>query len=440
MSNRALRTAALLSLGGLAVAALPSPLVLLPGPPAADPVLKEADHKKVGSKIQEWIEAKVENEGVSEAAEELWEEVDKWSKKKPVKDLDPLSLTADLGRALWWANEYDRQKGIVKGKVKTEDEEEYRGSPLPYTIHAPAKYSPKEAYPLVMIIADEAKEPFQELTESWTDEGFRDSAILLAVHMPEKVESWTEIRDAEGKAGGIAVVLQSFGMISKKYAIDFDKVFLAGRGMAGVQAAMVCANMFPDRFAGVLGRTGDMKELAIDNFRNLPTYFVGAGDGATKFQEAVQAAGWNNCTVNPTGTEADMWKWIDETTRVGTPTEVVLQPGTPFPNRAYWLEVPPWDGTGVAHVKGTVNREENTITIEGKGVVSVSIAFNDDLVDMNKEIKVICNGVVNVDMVPRNRDQTLTYIYNTRNDPGKFYTARKEYGLPAVAGEGKEGE
>jgi hypothetical protein len=46
-------------------------------------------------------------------------------------------------------------------------------------------------------------------------------------------------------------------------------------------------------------------------------------------------------------------------------------------------------------------------------------------------VKVICNGSEHTDVIPRNLGVTLDLIAGARCDPGRLYTATKEYDLPA---------
>lgn len=393
-----------------------------------EPLLKDSDHKKLGSKIQGWIEARVAKEGGDEAAKDFRDALGKWAKKKPLAGRDPLSLTDDLGRALWHSYDYAKaSKKAVKGKVK-DVEVPYRGRTVNYTVHAPKKFSSKTAYPLLLMVSEFDEKPFNYVSEQWALPELKDGAILVCVHMPADKDDWNLIQTEDKELGGVGSILTTLGAVVSTYSVDFDKVFLVGR-LEGLQAAMTAANQFPDRFAGVIGRTGDFKDIAADNFQNLPTYFAGGGEGVTKFKESIDAAGYENCTVAPAAKEGDIWSWVQETTRVANPTEVTLRPGVPFPNSAYWLRMPAWDGEGEARLHGSINREENTIVVEGRGMASVTISFNDTMVDLSKPVKVICNGVETVELIPRSWETTLNNVYSARSDPGKVYVATQRYGV-----------
>lgn len=394
---------------------------------AGDEALKTADHEALAKQIAGYFKARRKEEGVDKAREQVKDELDRIKKK--LKGRDPLSLTSDLGKALWHSFDYESAKGVTKGKVKEVKAPE-EGMDVTYATWVPAKYDPKKAYPLVLCIPDKGAKVTDHLTEKWLSADIRDNAILAAVPMPgDDIATWADT-GVSGKPGGGAHVLIVFREVSRTYAIDFDRVFLAGRG-EGVAAAVAIASRYPDRLAGVIGRSGDPSEIPCENFRNLPTFFAGGGAGATAFSEKGAKAGYNNCTLKPEGQEADVWAWIQDHPRISNPAEVVLLPGVQFPNKAYWLQIPPWDGQGTALIKATIDRGSNTVVVDGEGMTQVELYFNDVLVDMDKPVKVVCNGAEHLDVIPRNLTTTLDLFVRARSDPGKVYTATKQYDLPA---------
>jgi hypothetical protein len=401
-------------------------------PAGTEDVLKPGDHDALGKSIAKFMAAKSSDKGVDTARTEVSKELDNWKKK--IKGRDALALTSDLGRALWRSFEYDTQTKVKPGKITVTgvsyDPSAKPGKPqFEYAVWVPAKYNPKQAYPLLLCIPDKGTKPADHLVEKWPLETIRENVILAAVPMPgDAVAQWTEM-GTEEKPGGAGNLLLTFRDIKKMYAIDFDRVYLAGRG-DGVAAAVTIASRFPDRFAGVIGRTGDIGDTPADNFKNLPTFFAGGGAGATKFADAVKAAGYENCTLKPDAQEAEVWAWMQEHPRVSNPTDVVLLPGSPIPNKAYWLEVPPFDGVGKAIVKAKADRGTNTVVVDGEGVTSVILFFNDVIADLDKPVKVVCNGADHLVQVPRNLITTLNLMSSSRSDPGKLYTATMTFDLP----------
>ena len=402
-------------------------------------LLKESDHKKIGKEIADCIEAFQEGKGRIKAEEKLSESIAKWSKKKPFKDKDPLFANADLGMSLWLAHGYDKKK-VTKGKVDTITVP--TGPPFDYEIEycvwAPSKYKAKDGpYPLILCIPDAGQRPFDHITEDWVLGGLRDQVILAAIPMPEDVAAWSQVGGA-GTQGGLANMFTVLKEMTRNYAIDFDKVFVAGKG-AGVAAALELSQFFPDRFAGVIGRTGDAGDTSHDNYRNLPVYFAGGGQKATAFADAMKDVGFAEAVVNPDGKEEDILAWVMATDRDATPTEVVLTPKLPFPNKAYWLEVPKTEEIEGRTIRAVVDRATNEITITAKHVSSVTIYLNDELVDMDLPVTVICNGVKNEDVIPRNFSTMMRLIYSARNDAGRIYTATRQYDVPKLEGEEDEG-
>lgn len=413
-------------LPSLALIAVPTWSV--PPPPAAQEGIKAADVKTLGKDLAKYVEAWRKNKGLDVARADVAERLD--SLKKKLKDREPLALTADIGKALWEALDYPSAKGLKKGHVDdVQFVDKENQLDLKYAIWAPSKYDFKKAYPVIFCIPGKGEKPTDHLTEQWTSQAIRENAILVAVPMPDDVALWTEV-GAAGKWGGIAILFTTYREVTRTYATDFDRVYLAGRG-EGVAAAVAIASRNPDRFAGIIGRTGDPGETPAENFRNLPTFFAGAGAGATAFGEKCTKAGYDNCILKPEGTEDDVWAWIQDHPRISNPTEVVLVPDTSLNYKAYWLQVPPWDGQGTASVRAKIDRASNTVTVDGEGFTGVVLYFNDVLVDLDKPVKVVCNGSDHLDVIPRSLATVLDLFVSSRNDPGKLYTATRNYDLPA---------
>lgn len=408
-----------------------------PSAPAPEVQFKDSEHKKVGKLMGACIEAYVEREGRREAEAELGDYLEKkWA--KAAGDRGPLALTEDLSEALWYAVDYSKAR-VRKGKV--EDMEvpiTYHGDHVAVNaVSTPKKYTGKEKLPLVICVPDEGEAPEAHLDEHWMDEGLRESAILVALDMPKTTETWGTLGtpgDPE-QVGGRTVLLMTYAELRRSYALDFDRVYLAGRG-AGVAAAMVMADAAPDRFAGLIGRTGDAAEIAPDNLGNLPMFFAGAGSRAEAYAAAAKEAGYADVALSPDGGLAEAMAWMGETVRRSNPEKVVLRPGEMF-TKAYWLEVPRQEYGPGARVVAACDRASNTVTIEteGVGAFDVTLYFNDVLLDLEQPVKVVCNGAETVASVPRNFNDMMNLVYKGRNEPGKLYTASREYTVPASASE-----
>lgn len=413
------------TLSALAILSLATGPALLAG--TQDRLLKDKDLKKVGDAIREYIEARAETKGVGDAEIEVQEAMAKLKKKlaKTPAAGDLLASPADLGYAMWLS--FDHQhKRVTKGKVAKQKYTERwfdKSHPLEYALRAPSKYAVRAGpYPLILTIPDEGIEPTDHLIERWDDGDLRKAVILAAPRMPEASSEWTERE-------GLARVVTLMAAIYEQYAVDFDRIYLAGRGL-GVATALTIAGQYPDLFAGVIGRTGDAGDTRPDNFKNLPTYFAGGGSKVTAFSEGIEKLGYDNCTVDPEGKQEDILSWIQAHGRNSYPRDVVLVPGNPFPTRAYWLEVPPSDGSGPSRITATIDRTTNTVVVNGQGVTDFTLHFNDVLLDLDRPITVRANGQEHVDEVPRSRKVLLTNFFNSAYDPGRVFVYSKRYHLP----------
>ena len=406
---------------------------LTPSALAPETQLKSSEHKKVGEMIGECITAYIEKDGRRKAEVELSEYLDKkW--KKAADGRSPLSLTEDLSAAMGYAEDLSKAK-VRKGRIEELE--------VPITFHGdhettsavwtPSKYAPKkEKYPLILCLPDAGESPEAHLNDHWALQGLRDSAILVALDLPEDTDNWGTLgeRGNAEKVGGLSVLLTTYADLRRNYAIDYDKVFLAGRG-AGVAAAMQIASTAPDRFAGVIGRTGDAAEISPDNLSNLPMLLAGAGSRAEDYAKAAEDEGYAPITLMPEAKIEDIASWIADTSRRSNPERVVLIPGEEGPLKAYWIEVPRQEYVDGTRLVATIDRASNTVTVEATGITEMTLFFNDILVDLEQPIKVVCNGAETVNTIPHNFNTLMGLIYKGRNEQGKVYTASRGYTIAA---------
>lgn len=421
MSLKPLASLSVLAVIGLAPLASAQPV-------PQETYLKESDLAKVGKAIAEYFEALDSKEKILEAEGDFSDALDKAAKglrKAPIDEL--LASPADMGRALWLSFNYAKKR-LKKGKM---EDITYKGgffsdSALEYSLWIPAKYDAKKnSYPLIIAIPDAGETTSQHLIERWESSTIRDGALLVAPKMPADEAEWTD-------NPGIAAVLVTMREVTNTAAVDFDRIYLAGRG-ASVKAAVAIAEKFPHRFAGVIGRTGDAGPTSPNNFSNLPTMFAGGGGEATAFQKGADDLGWKNSTVAAEAKQDDIWNWIQDNPRKAYPQEVTLHPGSPFPNRAYWLEIPPGSGSAESKVHAKVDADKNSITIEATGLAQVDLYLTDALLDLSKPVKVITNGTEVMESVPRSKKQFLSMAYKASIDPSGVYVSRLSVTVPATA-------
>jgi pimeloyl-ACP methyl ester carboxylesterase len=421
MSNRFIAVAALSLFCAAPVVALAAPLL--------EDNFKATDIEGLGKLIATYIKARSDNEGLGKAEENLAKEIARHEKRLKKS---PLAFPSDIGKALWNSYDYEKNQKAKKGKVDFVEGPAYfdpKGK-LGYAIWLPVKYDPKKAYPLILCIPDKGERPVDHITEKWIDAQVRDGAIIAAVQMPSDAAQWLEF-GGQSKEGGTGNVYSTLRQVSQNYAVDFDRVYLVGRGL-GVETAFTLATRYLDRFAGVIGRSGDVpKDLPAENLKNQPMFCAGAGANATELEERMKKLGYDSLQRKDDASEADIWSWIQSHPRITNPAEVVLYPGNPSPVRSAWLDVEPTDATGAVYIKAKIDKPSNTITVEGEGIKIFYLYFNDELVDLDRPIKLIANGQEVTRSYQRNLSRALDFIYNARSDPGRIYVCSQRFDLPA---------
>ena len=333
---------------------------------------------------------------------------------------DPLQDAADLGRALWSTRAYPGERG---GKVQTEvfTQGRFSGAGLSYAYRLPRDYDPSSSYPLILSVPAEGEQPADHIRANWTDKDVQDQVILLCPAMPAQSETWEHVI-VNGRPGGLCHVLTGLRIAVERFAVDFDRVYVAGQGK-GVAAAIAAGNYSPHRFAGIIGRAGDPGTVKPDNFSNLPIIFAGgSSQKARAFAEACHA----NSQFRHDGNEHEILKWMRENPRSTYPERVVVVPGDPepYPTRAYWLQVKPGAAAPRWHpeAQGTrasaaLDHATNTVVIEAKNIAQVTLLLNDLLIDLSKPVKVVANGVEHSAVVPRQLSSFVDMITDGISDP-----------------------
>lgn len=392
-------------------------------------VLKEKDHEKIGDSLVEYYDAIKEKKGITEARNEVRDVLDKFSaklSKKAKKDVDVLSLTEDMTAAFMKAASVPSRATV--GKITDFSVDTPLGK-MDFTLHAPKKYkASKGSVPLIITIPEEGKDLSDHLNENWMLGDVRDGAVIAALKMPRNVDLWA--KSSRDPMGGLEVIMFSLGNILKEYAIDPNRIYISGRG-DGVEAAAHVASIFPYTFAGLIGRSGDLSGTGPKNFGNVHCYFAGGGGNVTDFQDKAKDLGYETVTVEPAGDLKAIWTWIEAHPRIANPSKIDFELKSPMAARAYWLSAAGFDPEEEPAISAEINRETNAIAITASNVSEVTLYFNDALVDLDREVKVICNGVEQKEKFSRSLATALTQFYNS-NDAGRVYTAFQVYDIPEL--------
>ncbi|MCA8987468.1 MAG: hypothetical protein KDA78_07500, partial [Planctomycetaceae bacterium] len=157
--------------------------------------------------------------------------------------------------------------------------------PPSYQVLLPVEYDLSRSYPVVLTMHAEGVDPVRELLwwggNTIAGPAHRRGMIILAPVWPA----------SQGAGSGAVhdVALEALQDACKRFAIDADRVFLAGHG-SGADAAVDLAMSHPSEFAGLIsicGRLNDFAHQYWENCELLPSYFVcGELDGGTINQNA----------------------------------------------------------------------------------------------------------------------------------------------------------
>lgn len=408
-----------------------------PTEPVFEPVLNAKDHKKLAGLLEDYYEAKREGDDL-EAREELNDGIARIEKKN--KGFELLSSPADLEAMFKLAQ--PRPSSVTKGRAKAFEIDEDRsawGNPIPYAVHAPKGYkASKGAFPMVLVIPPAGEEKLDRyLKDTWTDSAVLEAAVIGVVGMPEDQAAWTEVGEP-GQAGGVANAMQVIREITKEFLIDTDRVFIVGHE-DGAAAAIHLASMYPDRFAGAASMGGDIQGTPAINFRNMPTLLAGGGAGCTTFEEDAANRGYDNCTREGAYTIESLWAWAGEIQRSPMPSELFFSPPNDFAKAAYWASVEGFDAAESPKLTGSVDRESNTITLTGEGITSVTLSFNDRLVDLSRPVTVVLNGESQEHELARSMSTALETVFAS-GDPGRVIITRMRYDFPLADTSGDTAE
>ncbi len=387
--------------------------------------IEDKELAKLASVLAARTDARAAGRGVEKFRDELLLELERLAKDHP--GWHPLRDSRELGRAWQLARPAAKDR---PGRIATEvvEPSSFGGAGLALTYRLPSHYAPEKArYPLILAIPDFDEAPAEHLRAQWTLPAILDGAILVSPAMPSKREDWSKVA-IHGRPGGLAHVLAATRIASERFAVDVERVYVVGRGK-GVPTALAAGNTAAQRFAGIAGRAGDAGDLGADNFVTLPVLFVGAGAKATELERKARGAGIDSVRLLSSGGEPEIWSWMLENPRRSNPTRVTVAPGDPFPTRVAWLQIAP--SASDARVAGEIDREKNTITIQSHGAHKTTVFLHDGLVDLDRPVTFVCNGIERSSAITRNLTTALDLLEDGTSDPACVYVARVELDLTA---------
>lgn len=389
--------------------------------PLFDSTWRKSDHDRMGKTVGAYFEAKDEEKGINEAWEDLTSAIEKLEKKYPT----PLAHVEDWERVFRSEMMAKYKERPRKGKV-LEDTLSFARRQIEVAMVFPDKYATKgDPYPLFLVAAEPGQKPAEAL-EQWSNADLRQQAIVCAVQMPSNTELLTVAVGGDDPSG-LTLLMSAFATTKNVYAVDMDRVFLAGHGDS-IAAAGLTAAAFPHLFAGLVARGVGSADVPVQNFRGLPSLWLAAGEGGTAFEEAAKGAGLENVTVSGGASDDEILAWMGDKQRDPYPTHVTFAPASAQTLATSWISLrgaSPEDGSTL---EAKVDRETNTVTIDTENVVSINLFLNDVLVDLDQPVKVILNGRLEEAMMARNQRTMVELIYG-QGDWGRVFTASGTYNV-----------
>lgn len=284
-----------------------------------------------------------------------------------------------------------------------------------YAVTLPPEYSPNRNYP--MLVALRAAEWNIEKAAAFWGEGrdgagrpapgpaTKDGYIVVAPEYAGSKQTTYGYTAREHLA-----VLAAIRDAKARFAVDSDRVFLAGHGMGG-DATFDIALSHPDLFAGAIpvsGLCGKPIGFYKQNAKTVPFYIINGERDRGAREVNADDLSWMMkhsydilwCEFVGRGYEyyheemADVMAWANRLRRAADPLEIEMKVARTSDDRFYWIKA---EGIPAAALAGKAMILEgritpgNTINLRS-GAARYALRLNDSLIDIDKRVKVSTSG------------------------------------------------
>jgi poly(3-hydroxybutyrate) depolymerase len=296
--------------------------------------------------------------------------------------------------------------------------------PAAYWVTLPFEYHVGHSYPLIIALhsefggAQQAIEGFWGGPDAQGGQAHRHGYIVIA---PEYIEKGN-IKGYDYGPRSHKIVLESLRDARQRFAVDSDRVFLAGHGMGG-DAVWDMGLSHPHLFAGLVPITGAIDrqpKFLLENGKVLPVYAVSGefdrdlfGRSGPSLEKMLKGnfdliyAEYKGAGPEPFFSEIHaLFDWMSRCRRPPPPREIEARTLRETDNRFYWLEFSgvPERFTAVDFSKDKPTAVKpfpvsasisagNTVRVKsGAGHHRVWIPRGPGLVDFEKRLNVEING------------------------------------------------
>jgi poly(3-hydroxybutyrate) depolymerase len=313
-----------------------------------------------------------------------------------------------------------------------------------YIVAAPPGYSPRRSYPLVVALhgggrgVGSAGQIMGLLGGHYQSKG----CIVAAPTVPPGAVFAEPV--------GEKFVREILWEVALDYAVDPDRIYCTGHSMGGVGAWYMPTRM-PDIFAASSPAAGNPSCVVdYEMFYNTPLYVVhGSTDVQVKPDQDREAAKaikaipaknkrkgffvYREITTGdarghalPAKVIKDMSSWMLKYKRNWIPERVICvcpflrtneQAVIPY-SRSFWIAI---DGCAFKGKVDAVLEKDNVIRITASGANKIEVFLSDDMVNLDRPVRIFLNGrQVHDKVVPRSVEFLLRHIEKTR-DRGRAF-------------------
>ena len=327
---------------------------------------------------------------------------------------------------------YNREQRIVETLYKSEREQKIRR----YLLHLPSDFSKEKKYPAFVFLHD---------VRNNEEESARKIGNLLAKYdLPVIGVFPKSYPDLGTTYFGLEEIMACLADVRKKYAIDENRIYLAGEGSAGFEVLHLAQN-FPARFAAlttIFSKTDT--SINVENLAHIPLWFFFEQKYIKEnlyFKNKIERLNNNLKLTNLSGqtikneTEIfspDYFNWLLKQQRVPSPLKIKMKIEHLKPSKAFWITaLSQKDYQMPAYLETVV--DSNRIFVSTKNLTKFSIQINELPAIVKYPFQVIID-INNQQKIRDNKTTKITFYKIGRKWKIQKKPSKKLEKIPTVCG------